>query len=96
MSGAEYAAFPGVLATATATAAWRFLNPLGHVGFKISQPGDWPVPTFHSLRKIHNQGGETTSNGRPEPFFFSKLTKSNPTRPTGLNFLDFFVLFFFN
>ncbi len=51
---------------------------------QISQPGDWPVPRFHSLRKIHNQGGEITSNGRSEPFFFPKLTKSNPTRPRGV------------
>ncbi len=51
---------------------------------KISQPGDWPVPTFHSLREIHNQGGETTLHGRSEPFFFLKFTKSNPTWPRGV------------
>jgi hypothetical protein len=63
----------------------EIIDPLGRVGFKISQPGDWPVPTFLSLRNIHNQGGEITSNGRSESFFFPKLTKSNPTRPRGID-----------
>jgi hypothetical protein len=60
----------------------RGLLPLGRVGFKLVNLGTGQSPL--TAHYIHNQGGEIASNGRSEPFFFSKLTKSDPTRPRGL------------